>query len=97
MKEKIDAAKKSYNEKQKAKKSQQANLMESVTQQLQDLKKKEGPERKLRKTDPCYADYMRALEITDELKGLRSEKKHVIDDLEKQLAAVTDKTNASNF
>ena len=40
---------------------------------------------------------MRALEITDELKGLRSEKKHVIDDLEKQLAAVTDKTNASNF
>ena len=57
--------------------------MENVTRELQDMKKKEGPDRKLRKTDPCYADYMRALEIADELKGLRSEKKQVMDDLEK--------------
>ena len=61
------------------------------------MKKKEGPDRKLRKTDPCYADYMRALEIADELKGLRSEKKQVMDDLEKQLAVATEKATASNF
>jgi len=57
--------------------------VEIVTRELQDLKKKEGPERKLRKTDPCFADYMRAQEIADELKSLRSEKKHVLDDLKK--------------
>jgi len=37
----------------------------------------------LRKTDPSYPDYVRALEITEELKALRAEKKLVMDDLEK--------------
>ena len=48
--------------------------MDSVTRELQDLKKKEGPERKLRKSDPCYSDYVRALEIAEELKAIRAEK-----------------------
>lgn len=57
--------------------------MEIVTRELQELKKKEGQDRKLRKTDASYPDYLRALEIADELKGLRTEKKHAVEDLER--------------
>lgn len=65
--------------------------MENVTRELQALKKSEGPDRKLRKSDPCYADYTRALEIAEELKALRVEKKNVLEDLDKQLAAAAEK------
>ena len=71
--------------------------MDSVTRDLQDLKKKEGPDRKLRKSDPCYADYLRALEIAEELKAVRAEKLQILDDLERQLAVATEKANVSNF
>ena len=65
--------------------------MENVTRELQELKKEQGPDRKLRKTDPCYPDYMRALEITEELKALRAEKKRVQEDFERQLIAANEK------
>jgi len=57
--------------------------MDKCTKELADLKKEQGPERKLRKSDPFYPDYLKALEIAEEIKGLMAEKKSALEDLKK--------------
>ena len=50
-------AKRQFNDKFNAKKAQQASLLENVNRELQELKKEQGPDRKLRKSDAVYPDY----------------------------------------
>ena len=83
MKEKMEATKRTFNEKINTKKVQHSALMDMCTKELDDLKKKDGPGRKLRKTDPFYPDYLRALEIADEIKQLMADKKHAMDEVKK--------------
>ena len=42
---------------------------------MEELKKEQGPERKMRKSDPFYPDYLKAMELAEELKPLIIEKK----------------------
>ena len=79
----MDATKRSFDEKINAKKVQHSALWNMCTKELDDLKKKDGPGRKLRKTDPFYPDYLRANEIADEIKQLMAEKKHALDEVKK--------------
>ena len=83
VKEKMEATKRSFNEKINAKKVQHSALMDMCTKELDELKKKEGPSRKLRKTDAFYPDYLRALEIAEEIKQLMADKKHALDEVKK--------------
>ena len=49
--------------------------MEKVNRELDELKKEYGPERKMRKSDPFYHDYLRAIKLSEEIKALVVEKK----------------------
>ena len=75
LKDKIESTKRQFNDKFNTKKAQQASLLENVNRELQELKKEQGLDRKLRKSDAVYPDYQRALEIAEELKAVRVEKK----------------------
>ena len=79
----MDSIKRTYNEKIKAKKLQLKAIMDMCNRELAELRKKQGPERKMRKTDPFYADYQRALEIDEERKALEVELKQALEDLKK--------------
>ena len=57
--------------------------MEKCKRELDELKKEQGPERKMRKSDPFYPDYLRAMELAEEIKALIIEKKHVVDEIKK--------------
>ena len=83
LKDKMEATKRTFNEKINAKKVQHSALMDMCTKELDELKKKDGPGRKLRKTDPFYPDYLKALEIAEEIKQLMAEKKNALDDVKK--------------
>ena len=37
----------------------------------------------MRKSDPFYPDYLRAMELAEEIKALIIEKKHVVDEIKK--------------
>lgn len=71
--------------------------MENVTRELSELKKEHGQERKLRKSDSSYPDYLKALEIAEEIKQLMAEKKQVLEDLKKQLLASEKQAQMANF
>ena len=62
-------------------------LTEHVKRELALLKKKHGEERSFLKSDPFYPDYLRALEIAEEVKVLKADKKTALDALKKQAAA----------
>ena len=57
--------------------------MEHVKRELALLKKKHGEERSFLKSDPFYPDYLRALEIAEEVKVLKVDKKTALDALKK--------------
>ena len=82
----MEATKRTFNEKINAKKVQHSALMDMCTKELDELKKKDGPGRKLRKTDPFYPDYLKALDIAEEIKQLMAEKKNALDEVKKQAA-----------
>ncbi len=57
--------------------------MEHVKREWALLKKKYGEKRQFLKSDPFYPDYLRAQEIAEEVKVLKTEKKQALDELKK--------------
>ena len=87
LKEKIDQTTKQFNEKINEKKVKHAALMDHVKKELAKLKKEHGPDRAFLKSDPFYPDFLRAQELAEEVKVLKTEKQKALEELKKQVAA----------
>ena len=83
MNEDVQKVIKSYMEKIKEKEAQYQQLGNILKSEQANLKKIHGPDRKIRKTDACYNDYMEFQRVDKEKKQLQSDMKAEVESIKK--------------